>query len=382
MVEEHTETGVKTDMQKHKEFVLRCISDKCRLYHLSEPMRLSTLYWALNSLFLMKETQMVEEIGEKVVRFVALCQNTDGGFGANIGYPSSPLYTLSALQIMYIVEKSRIANMRSGVEKEIENPKEAEIKRAGEFTMKDRIAELFVIGETDQTEKSVLDRIGEGASNGEISYAMCNAYLEQIVQERKLVGYEFGELDMRFVCCYVASKDILAQICAGDGPKLFGVHYKIKELLCEYIGKCTNLDGGVGPEPGCESHAAHTFCAVSSLFILGEVTLLDINKCARFLALRQRKNGGLSGRVDKDPDGCYAFWSYSSLVMLGKENYIDKSALKKYILGNQSPEGGFSDKPFGVPDLFHTMFSLAALGMMKHDKVMDVVPSLALCLTD
>lgn len=371
------------EKDKHQQFIIQCLSKRTRLYYLSEPMRLSTLYWMLNSLALMEKVDLIESMAPKVVALLKRCQNEDGGFGANVKYASSPLSTLSALQIMSILQKNRISYSRTHqVEAEVP-PEAAELKRAGEFTIKDRLDELlFMSSEADANEGMLDEEAGGQPAPDQINYVMCNAYLEGIVQNGKLVGYAFNELDQRFVCCYVASKHLLAQLCPGSHLEVFYILPQIKALLCEYIAKCTNFDGGVGPEPGCESHAAHTFCAVASLFLMGEVGVLDINRCARFLALRQQPSGGIAGRVDKEEDGCYSFWSYSALLMLGKETYVDQEALKKYVLRNQSPTGGFSDKPGGVPDLFHTMFSLAALGLLGNAGVVQVVPSLALCLND
>lgn len=376
------------DKKKNVEYIIRCMKEKNRLFYITEPLRMCTIYWALNSLALMKEVVLLENLAGETEAFVIKCQNPDGGFGGNVDYPSSPISTLCALQVLYLLKRNReIYNKyyKEAADLEAGSAEQAALKRPGEFTIRDRWREMVSdpLHDPGHEQISLMDSSEGSATDLKRipNLVMCNAYLEGIVVDNQLQGYAEDMLDLRCICCYVCSKNMLGQL-SPTGPELFVILPQIRNKICEYIGKCTNLDGGMGAEPGCESHSAHTFCGLSALYFLDSLGAVDEEECARFLAMQQKESGGISGRVDKIEDVCYSFWSYSSLMLLQKEKYVQKEKLRSFVLSCESESGGFSDRPGKVPDLFHTMFSLAALGMLGSETIMDVVPSLALCVYD
>ncbi|KAI5133490.1 geranylgeranyl transferase type-2 subunit beta [Nematocida ausubeli] len=372
---------------KHTKFILQCITEKTRLFYLSEPMRISTLYWAIGSLFLLEEFREIQKLSETVRGFTMACQNVDGGFGAKPGYPSNPLFTLSALQILYILRR---IGKSSPAPPAPDNHKEKEeipdTRRPGSFTVQERIDEL----EMDLIEESS-DNTSQSSSSNELSLkggrpektlnsVMCNAYLEKIVTDEKLIGFN-SYLDMRYICSYITSKHLLAQLSLG-GPEMFFILPPMKRILCTYISQCINIDGGIGPMPGCESHAANTFCGLASLFLMGEVSLVGIQETAVSVSLLQSKKGGFSSRVDKHEDLCSTYWAYSALSIMGKSGYVDLSSVRQYIESCESEEGGYADRPGSAPDLLHTFFALSCFAVLDNKSLMEILPSLSLCPFD
>lgn len=141
-------------------------------------------------------------------------------------------------------------------------------------------------------------------------------------------------------------------------------------VLIDWVYSCQNIgDGGFGPNPGLESHAAYTFCAVGALRIAGDNNIREKEKLARWLSERQTFAGGFNGRPEKAPDVCYSWWILSSLAMLNKSHWIDKEALAKFILRSQEKDrGGIADRPDCVADVFHTFFGLAGLSLIDREK--------------
>ncbi|KAI5190721.1 geranylgeranyl transferase type-2 subunit beta [Nematocida minor] len=367
--------------KKHKQFITRCLQEETRVFYLSEPIRISTFYWAVASLFLLKEHKAVGHLAEKMEKYVLRCQNSDGGFGARPGYASNPLFTLSALQLLYILKKNKeIIGDDSSEETEKLSKKEIKEKRPGEFTVQERKEELFMdLDRSSSTDSNIADgAIGEDSSARIPNYVLCNAYLESIVTNEKLVGYD-SVLDLRYVCCYIASKNLLSLLSLG-GPEMFCIVTPMKRLLCNFISQCANLDGGLGAMPGCESHSAYTFCGVSSLFLLGELSVLSIYDTALSIGLLQNKTGGLSGRVDKIEELCSTYWNFSSASLLGKEGYIDSEKVRKYVERCECSTGGYSDRPDGIPDLLHTFYALGCNSILDKNSIMEVLPTLSLCL--
>lgn len=372
-------------IQRHIDFIHSCFQTKNRLFYISEPIRTSTMFWMVNSLFLMRKHSLVGEMEADIEQFLEHCQNPDGGFGGNIGAPSSVLASLPALQLLYLAKRNKEILPEAAREKLAAKrepppgPKDARL-----FTAHDRMQEL--LGEGVPKKKGVfLDMAPPASAPGQekkkdeagINYALCNQYLDSLVSFERgaIVNDKFEEHDQRFLCCYVACKTLLA-LLNPSLRKTFTINDLTKELIYEYISRSMNEDGGVGSSPNAESHAAYTFCAVSTLFLLGKLDMLDTSKTSRFLALRQNPSGGLSGRPDKGEDVCYSFWSYSALVMMGKKDYVDENKLKAFINSCQDESGGFSDRPGNVPDLFHTMFALVALGLIGSELLVLVNPAI------
>ncbi|KAI5187493.1 geranylgeranyl transferase type-2 subunit beta [Nematocida homosporus] len=459
----------------HVDFVMRCLSEKTRVFYLSSPMRMSTLYWGLFSLSMLDDLPMVIGFAGRIEEFVVKCQNEDGGFGAAVGYPSSPLATLSALQLLSLIQQTKLTCQSKGMP--VPEVEDCGLKRAGEFTIQNRIDEqtiqpllsmpkVVLLGDeedesdesddeekeddhepiensagapegtqtqesvegktniegpkdqessktpdqrnksdrpdNDQTKPSETPNKPEGEKNTDSNpdsstkpshkpsnqprpkmpnWVMCNAFLEKFVTDEKIIGYPGFLLDQRMPFCYTISKNLLSQLNAG-GPEYFLVLTPIKTLLCDYISKCSNFDGGIGCEPGCESHVAYTFCAISTLFIIGEIGAIDTEGCARFLTQCQRKSGGFADRVDKSEDLCASFWAYSSLMLLGKSFYADTKALKAFVQSCECVTGGFSDHPGKTPNLHHTTMALSLLAMLDSTSILDAIPAMALCLYD
>ncbi|PFH31352.1 prenyltransferase and squalene oxidase repeat-containing protein [Besnoitia besnoiti] len=117
--------------------------------------------------------------------------------------------------------------------------------------------------------------------------------------------------------------------------------------LFKWLMLCQNLDGGFGCFPGCESHGGTTFCAVACLGLMG--LLLRLPAPARlslegWLSERQALSGGLNGRPGKDADSCYCWWILASAKILGMDlaSVYDTQRLQNFVLSCQAPCGGVS----------------------------------------
>lgn len=71
-------------------------------YWMTEHLRLNGLFWGLTALHLMGHPNALPR--EDTISFVLACQNADGGFGAAPGHDSHMLYTLSAVQLLAMVD--------------------------------------------------------------------------------------------------------------------------------------------------------------------------------------------------------------------------------------------------------------------------------------
>lgn len=171
-------------------------------------------------------------------------------------------------------------------------------------------------------------------------------------------GDAWGEVDVRFSFCSIASLALLKRLEAID-----------LDRAIDFVMHCyNNIDGGFGCRPNSESHSGLIYCCVGSLSIAGQLHRIDADQLGWWLAERQLPSGGLNGRPEKLPDLCYSWWVLSSLTIIGRLHWINKRKLLRFILACQDVDnGGFSDRPNNMVDPFHTVFGIAGLSMLSHN---------------
>ncbi|KAK4240773.1 terpenoid cyclases/protein prenyltransferase alpha-alpha toroid [Achaetomium macrosporum] len=277
-------------------------------YWLTEHLRLNGLYWGLTSLHLLGRPDALPRA--ETIDFVLSCQHDSGGFGAAPGHDAHMLSTVSAVQILAMVDAFD----------------ELETRGKGKAQVGKYIASL------------------------------------QNPQTGTFAGDEWGEEDTRFL------------YGAFNALSLLGLlHLVDVEKAINHIAACANFDGGYGVSPGAESHAGQIFTCVAALTIAGRQDLVDKGRLGRWLSERQIAGGGLNGRPEKKEDVCYSWWVLSSLEMIGKTHWIDKDQLIAFILRCQDPErGGISDRPGDMVDVWHTVFGLAGLSLLQYPGLQPV----------
>ncbi|THC99294.1 hypothetical protein EYZ11_001200 [Aspergillus tanneri] len=299
-------------IQKHVDYIKNLDSRRDELeYWLTEHLRLNGVYWGLTALHLLGCPEGLPR--EDTVRFVLSCQQESGGFGAAPGHDAHMLYTVSAVQILVLMDAVD----------ELEKRGLGGARKVG----------TFIAGLQDKD---------TGA----------------------FMGDEWGEMDTRFLYGAFNALSLMGLLDMIDVPKSVA-----------YIQKCENLDGGYGIRPGAESHAGQIFTCVGALAIAGRLDLVNNDRLGGWLSERQVEKGGLNGRPEKLEDVCYSWWVGASLAIIDRLHWIDGEKLAAFILCCQDPEsGGISDRPGHMVDVFHTHFAIAGLSLLKYDGVKEVDP--------
>jgi len=145
--------------------------------------------------------------------------------------------------------------------------------------------------------------------------------------------------------------------------------------LRDWIYQSQTILGGFGANPKAEAHGGYTFCAVTSLVILGQ----EIPRKDRLVAwCNSRLSPRFNGRPGKPSDSCYVWWIMATLKNLGttvdtekieqilwKHFYTDQGGFSKYpsipILGDNQSIHGKQDA-----DLFHTFLVIASLALFRN----------------
>lgn len=71
-------------------------------YWLTEHLRLNGVYWGLNALHLLRRPDALPR--QETIDFVLSCQHENGGFGAAPGHDAHMLSTVSAVQVLTMVD--------------------------------------------------------------------------------------------------------------------------------------------------------------------------------------------------------------------------------------------------------------------------------------
>ncbi|EKD02609.1 hypothetical protein A1Q2_03035 [Trichosporon asahii var. asahii CBS 8904] len=166
--------------------------------------------------------------------------------------------------------------------------------------------------------------------------------------------------DARMSYCAVVCGTVADSGTEGEG-RTGGFN---KQKAAEYLRRCQTWEGGFASRPGVvEAQGGMTYCALSSLALLGELkgnTELE-EEATRWLS--QRQIGGFQGRPGKLEDVCYSFWCGGALAALGHSDLVNEEPNTAFLLNSQSPLGGFGKAPEDYPDPFHSYLALTALAM-------------------
>mmetsp|Transcript_20837 Transcript_20837/g.29964 ORF Transcript_20837/g.29964 Transcript_20837/m.29964 type:complete len:363 (-) Transcript_20837:106-1194(-) len=195
------------------------------------------------------------------------------------------------------------------------------------------------------------------------------SYIASLQQaDGSFTGDCWGEVDTRFSYCALSSLAILGELRTG-------IIDLDKAVM--FIERCKNFDGGFGAVPGAESHAGQIFCCVGALSIAGALHVVDADLLGWWLSERQCDSGGLNGRPEKQADVCYSWWILSSLTIIGRMSWIDRGKLALFILQCQGVDsfclpckdisgGGIADRPGNMVDIFHTFFGISGLSLLDY----------------
>lgn len=78
-------------------------------YTQTEHMRMSGMYWVLTALDVMEKLEETNK--EELLEFIKLCQCDNGGIGASVHHDPHLLYTLSAVQILCMYDALDVINI-------------------------------------------------------------------------------------------------------------------------------------------------------------------------------------------------------------------------------------------------------------------------------
>jgi len=128
------------------------------------------------------------------------------------------------------------------------------------------------------------DMYDERLEKEKIAKFICKLQLE----DGSFMGDEWGEVDTRFSYCALSSLSLLGFLHTSDDKdtkdQTCSSPYIDVEKAALFVASCHNFDGGFGCIPGAESHAGQVFCCIGALSIAGYLHLLQNDQSADLLS--------------------------------------------------------------------------------------------------
>lgn len=306
-------------INKHERYLRHYTEDESGTDQvLAEYLKMSGMYWGLNALYTMKTLDETSTEVPKALEFIRGCQTNDGGFSAAPNHDPHLLHTLSAVQMLVILDK---------------------------------------------------------CNDDFIDVERCVGYVKLLQQDDgSFCGDKWGEVDTRFSFCALATLKLLNrlddidinkavdfvmscnnQIDGGFGSKPGSESHSAYVYCCvgalaianrldlidkDYLGwwlKERQLpSGGLNGRPEKLPDLCYSWWCLSSMKMIGRMDLIDCEKLLTFiLACQDDEHGGFSDRPGNWTDPYHTMFGLTSLSLLCQHQLS--------VMGEKKELGIFSD---------------------------------------
>ncbi|KAJ8097915.1 terpenoid cyclases/protein prenyltransferase alpha-alpha toroid [Lipomyces tetrasporus] len=287
--------------EKHIEYIQSLDKKQDELeYWLSEHLRMSGVYWGLMALDLMGARDALPR--EDVIEYVKSCQHPNGGFGANPGHDPHLLYTLYAVQILFIqgALDTIDANLVAKFVTSLQDPETGTVR--GDLAG-DEVDTRFVYAAMQCL--SILDKLDQ------FDVAKSVEYIDQCKNYDGGYGLVPGaesHAGQIFTC--LGALSIANRLDLVD-----------KDLLSWWLCERQVPSGGLNGRPEKLPDVCYSWWVLSSLAILGRLDWIDRQKLREFILDAQDDElGGIADRKGDMVDVYHTHFGIAGLSLLGFEN--------------------------------------------------------------
>ncbi|XP_072973281.1 geranylgeranyl transferase type-2 subunit beta 1 isoform X2 [Typha angustifolia] len=255
-------------------------------------LRMNGAYWGLSTLDLLHKIGTVNP--DEVVSWVMSCQHQEcGGFGGNVGHDLHLLYTLSAVQILALLDRLDVLDI-------------------------EKVSD-YVSGLQNEDGSFSGDMWGEIDTRFSYIAICCLAILRQLdkINVGKAVEYIVSckNLDGGFGST-PGGESHAGQIfcCVGALAITGSLHHVDRDLLGWWLCERQCKDGGLNGRP---EKLADVELLNPYLIMIGRVHWIDTEKLASFiLNCQDRENGGISDGPDNAVDVYHTFFGLAGLSLM------------------------------------------------------------------
>lgn len=283
-------------VDKHIQYLLSVEKEKDSFMALAiEHLRMNGAYWGLTTLDILQNIAAVDQ--NEVISWVMSCWDEEsGGFAGTVGQDPHLLYTLSAVQVLALLNRLDILNVEK-VSKYVSGLQNVDGSFSGD-----------VWGEVDTR----------------FSYcAICCLSILRCLDKinvAKAVDYIVSckNWDGGFGC-FPGGESHAGQIfcCVGALSITGSLHHIDRDLLGWWLCERQCSDGGLNGRPEKLADVCYSWWVLSSLIMIDRVHWIDKSKLTEYiLNCQDIENGGISDRPDNAVDVYHTYFGVAGLSLM------------------------------------------------------------------
>jgi len=267
-------------------------------YWVTEHLRVSGIYWGLGAMDLMGALNEMNQ--QEIVEYILSCQQSNGGFGGNADHDAHLLYTLSAIQVLAMLDS---------------------LDRLD----KERVVKFVVSLQRDDGSFSG-DEWGEIDTRFSYCSICCLALLGRLEAINLDKAVEFivscKNFDGGFGSIPGAESHAGQIFCCVGALAIAGaLHHVDTDLLGWWLCERQVKEGGLNGRPEKLPDVCYSWWVVSSLSIIERLHWISQEKLISFiLNCQDDDNGGIADRPGDYADVYHTFFGVGGLSLTGFPN--------------------------------------------------------------
>ncbi|XP_015789070.1 geranylgeranyl transferase type-2 subunit beta [Tetranychus urticae] len=287
-------------LDKHKDFIMNCApTDGSLEQTMSEHLKMSGIYWCLTAINLLQGDEYLANHRAEILDLIRKCQHSSGGIGPSENHDPHLLHTLSAIQILTILDA--LEEDVVDISKVVSYVKSLQQEDGSFFGDKwGEIDVRFSFGAIATL--SLLDKLDEINVEKAVDFIMkCN----------NLIDGSFGSRP--------GSESHAGLVyCALGALALTGFLDKIDaDLLGWWLCERQLPSGGLNGRPEKLPDLCYSWWVLASLQMIGRLHWIDRNKLAEFiLACQDQETGGFSDRPGNVVDPFHTLFGIAGISLL------------------------------------------------------------------
>jgi len=297
-----TITSFKFETAKHVEYLQSLTHQKPSLEScLTDHMKMSGLYWAVTSAFLLHKESEVFHVNDRILTFVEHCfDEKSGGYAGNVGHDGHLLYTCHAILIL--------ATMRA-------LDRIPSVSRVSHFVAKHQL-EDGSFG-------------GDAGMEIDTKFTYCALSVLSILKQRDLISVPKAMNFIRSCRNFDGGFGNLpgceshgGHIFTAVGSLAFGKSINENTVDCTALGwwlserQCDS--GGLNGRPEKQADVCYSWWNISVLIMLHKLEWIDKKKLILFiLNCQDTEDGGIADRPGNVADVYHTFFGIGGLSLLG-----------------------------------------------------------------
>lgn len=300
--------------EKHEKYLKHYANDDSGTDQiLAEYLKMSGMYWGLNALYLMTTLNDTSPEIPKAIEFIKSCQMEDGGFSAASHHDSHILHTLSAVQMLIILNRKLsddidLEKCVSYIKSMQQNDGSFFGDKWGEVDTRFSFCALATLKLLDRLDAIDLDKAVEFVMS-------CNNQIDGGFGSKP-----GSESHTAYVYCCVGSLAIAGKLDLVD-----------KDQLGWWLSERQLPSGGLNGRPEKLPDLCYSWWCLSSMNMINMTHLIDQESLLTFImACQDEEQGGFSDRPGNLVDPYHTMFGVASLSLICHNAKLNSDKYSNY----------------------------------------------------